>query len=256
MIGEVFGVHVFHGALFGIEVEFEFDEDIPELDIPLYWDIKDDGSLRNGKEFVSIPINKRDVVFASEALFEYLSDIKIVHSSRTSTHVHVNMSDCTFVDCGVFCLTYAVLEDAIKEVLAINRMFSSFCFPTIKSHGWLEAVGDMVNGLRPHCDNHMRYCGLNYHSLERFGTLECRIFNSPKKASDIVEYVTILDNIRNYAIENSLVDLETDLKRCISGDISTFVDKVIGDSKFSKGNHEYTVYRILSFIRSRLLCAV
>src|SRR3990167_2684205 len=93
----------------GIEVEVENVSYI-NPNIPLcFWQITEDGSLRNhGKEFKTFPIPLQHAHVALEQLFQGLNpDIDFSH--RTSIHVHMDIRGLTMSQLLGLLLTYTVL---------------------------------------------------------------------------------------------------------------------------------------------------
>ena len=71
------------------------------LDLMKYWKIVQDGSLRNGIEFVTDPLVGNNIIKGLDCLdylVEYVNptnNLKISMGERTSLHVHLNVLDLT-----------------------------------------------------------------------------------------------------------------------------------------------------------------
>lgn len=175
--------------LLGIEFELESVardsyEDSNGYRLPSGYDIHHDASLRDGIELVfDGPTNGVTIDRRVRNMEAFLADRSYITSERTSTHIHLNMSDdAATVELArtMFALTY-MIEPAIFRFADENRKWCSYCQPI--SDMTQQRFGDIVAGTdrqfvsgangSTHSD---KYYGFNLKSLSRHGTIEFRYF--------------------------------------------------------------------------------
>lgn len=126
-------------AILGIELEIEnlYLDEISSQNNDLYWNIVEDGSLRNyGKEFCSIPLRAKQIPYAIECLIKYLRDFspEYTFTSRCSTHIHLNIRDFTEERLFIFLLLYCLFEKHFFKIAGTKRESSIFCVPLYKTN--------------------------------------------------------------------------------------------------------------------------
>lgn len=162
--------------LFGVELELENVSDVRAVP---YWHIKEDASLRNGVEFVT------DGPFASDTLESairefYAAGFKWRNSPRTSTHIHINVTD---VDASVVqsmaVIMYAI-EDALYNTIGASRKWSGYsvALSEMDPQRLRDLFSTDANELRRAFNpgrNQERYYGFNFY-VSKHGTVEFRYF--------------------------------------------------------------------------------
>ena len=201
-------------GMVGIEIEVE---NITNSLYPAaYWDIKEDGSLRNnGVEIVSIPLQIKQVQLALEHAYNVLTaNNKPDFSNRTSVHIHVNCRDLTQNQIYNFILLYALFEKHFYSLAGNKRMNSIFCVPLFRTNQ-LNVLDNVVYGLSP---NWHKYCGINLLPLyqnqvtQGYGTIEFRHLYGTSNQREILEWINDILCLRKYACEVSKYDLLKNIK--------------------------------------------
>ena len=178
-----------------------------------YWTTHQDNSLRNGIEYVlSEPLMGSEL---RKAISYFFSTFKTYSTGpRTSIHVHLNMRQDNESLEGLknMVILYAAYEEAFFRIADFNRKWCAYCNPfednppqilidvlradnTSNLHHSLEiSAGRGTN----------RYYGLNLNALERFGTLEFRHFPLVHEEERLVDWVSLLMELKQAA--NTLAD--------------------------------------------------
>lgn len=200
----------------GIEVEVEHPHrspfDIPGPNPP--WIITEDGSLRNGAEFVSTPIE--DYVAPLEYLGRYLSDQGYVVNERCSVHVHLNILDMTEREVLNFILLYTAFERLLNRISG-NRDTNTYCLSIYQS---MEDYRDLVNKMKEDiysgsCFNNFihnspesrtrrsprRYACLSLVRAREIGTIEVRSHEGTLDMMRVSRWVTYLMCLKKAALE-------------------------------------------------------
>lgn len=199
------------GAKLGLELEMEGSK-FPPVRIP-YWSAHNDNSLRDyhgaAREFVSEPLSSVTMKTALSFLGQAAKDHKstAVPSIRTSTHVHLNVSDLDIVDMASIICVYAIFEPAFYKMTGEHRYGNCFCVPLREAQGFID---DLKAFFRTPNDRSLsnltrenyKYMAVSTFRLYNLGTLEFRIhegleFNNLDRAA---KWCDILTCIRQYAL--------------------------------------------------------
>ena len=200
--------------LIGIEIEVENIKDT--VPIEAYWEFKQDNSLRNnGAEFVSIPLQVKQIQSALEHLYTCLyKNNNPDFSNRTSTHIHVNCRDLTQDQLYNFILLYAIFEKHFYKSVGTRRTNSIFCVPLFRTNQ-LSKLHEVVYRLSP---NWHKYCGLNLLPLLQnsvtgcYGTIEFRHLFGTYNQQDILKWINDILCLRTFATKISKEELENLIK--------------------------------------------
>lgn len=161
----------------GIELEVEGTMQFGD-DIGRYWDVKDEGSLRNGYEFVlKQPVELTNLPEALGHLKQTLDRSDIQHSIRCSTHVHVNVSHMTNRQIYQALGYYFLVEDLLVRTQGPLRMGNLFCLRMSDA----ESIShDLIRSIRTgsgfgsfSMDSH-KYAAVNIAAVRKFGSVEFR----------------------------------------------------------------------------------
>jgi len=146
-----------------------------------YWDEHEEGSLRDGREFVLYPPRNGSELTAGLDKF-FNSGARWVPSERASVHIHLDMAQYTVGQFrSMFALIYA-LEGAIYRVADENRKWASYSCPLIdmrpaRMYGILVAnTRDKFRASVAGRYHEEKYYGFNAVSLNKHGTVEFRYF--------------------------------------------------------------------------------
>lgn len=168
----------------GLEFEFENvripgDMFLNQLHYAYYWEDHEEGSLQNGREFVTRP---ERVGVIQPVLEEFLNAARkqdFDPSWRAGIHVHVQTSDLTSDELFRLMLLYALFEPSLYSWVGLDRAKTRFCKPWWQSYKHLsnlvQALGreSLPKSLKE-VGNEMRYSALNTAALWKYGTLEFR----------------------------------------------------------------------------------
>lgn len=197
------------GDLFGVELELEGKHVVA---VPLEnrgdWVPHKDGSLRANHgdciEWVfGRPLGLDKAKSAVDDLFVGLdkAKAKIVTSNRTSTHVHVNMSDKSAYQVVNLFLLFTVLEDILDSYCGADRNGNLFCLSTRLAEYNLDVFNrscfEYYNFYEFSED--MRYSSLNMSSLNKFGSVEFRGMRGLDNARDVKDWLDILNELTQFA---------------------------------------------------------
>ena len=212
-------------SFLGIEVEVEgLDEERRDFD-SVFWDIKEDGSLRNnGWEFVSVPIRGNAVYAALKTLDSSLRKYRGVDfSDRTSVHVHVNVRDMEVESLINMLLIYLVFETILYkhvfDACGKKRDDNIFCVPigdVGQSLGLAQALsffekGNNLHALHRITANWRKYSGLNLIPIRSFGTIEFRHLGGISNPEKILTWINLLLSMKKYASEIEYTNLKQEI---------------------------------------------
>lgn len=190
----------------GIEIELEGfgTKEYKAVESMKYWVVKEDGSLRNGGvEFVTNGgLGGANLVKAIDEVHGRLASIEFNNSWRCSTHMHINMLDCTLEQCVRVVLAYMCVENIMFDFCNPSRRHSNFCVPLTTAQG---TTRDMV------CTMSERFFGRGYGSKymalnvlplcsSNLGTLEFRGSHALTTRDELLSLANRLLSIRAFAL--------------------------------------------------------
>lgn len=168
-----------------------------------FWTVKQDGSLRNGVEFVfSQPLMGKQLSTAISQFFSIVKDYST--SPRTSIHVHMNMRQDydTMESLRNLVILYFMYEHAFFSLADENRKWCTYCSPFEDNMPtFLTSIfrGDTPKQVVDHirrANNHDRYYGLNIAALARYGTVEFRHFPCVKEQDRLMNWLLLLMELK------------------------------------------------------------
>jgi len=248
-------------TLIGVEVETEgvyYDR----LSNPTYWDVKEDGSLRSGAEFVlANPLVGKDLHDSLEILDAFCSNNPEIHYTvRTSVHVHLDVRDLEAEQLMNLLGLYLLFEKAIYRYHnhKYNRENNIYCLPFFNTSRHINDLSvlsylgdpsisqrDLSTTLRHSLSRLNKYYGLNVASLFRFGSLEFRHMEGTHNKNEIIEWVNIIMSLKKYACSLQGNPYEMLLGVSNSG-YTTLLSKVFSADLISKlfdyGDAEEDIY--------------
>lgn len=170
-----------------------------------YWDTHQDGSLRNGIEYVLREPQMGSQL--SEAISYWFRNFKnYTAGPRTSIHVHLNMrQDSDTMDALKNLLVlYYMYEEAFFRIADFNRKWCAYCNPFEDNPPQIlvdvlrydeKKVLPKTFAMQLHQSagrNQNRYYGLNINALHRFGTLEFRHFPLVYQEEKLVDWISLI----------------------------------------------------------------
>lgn len=196
----------FHGEVLkgeiGVEIELEGSR-LP-VELPKYWTVTRDGSLRGeAYEYVfSQPIPREDVKDALSILYARLEKAVLEDSGRAGVHVHINIRDLSVRQLYNFILLYLVFEKNLVDFCGEDRVGNLFCLRATDAEYLLVSIRRLLktHDIRrlTNTDN-LRYAAMNLTSLLKYGSLEFRAMASPVGQDKILDWVDLLLCIKDYA---------------------------------------------------------
>lgn len=206
-VREAFGVaspYASKSFMAGMECEVEDVEQVIQS-LGNYWNITDDGSLRNnGHEFISVPMQKIELLQQFDKLHNsiqyYTKDVSLRFSPRTSVHVHVNCLDLQDEQVRSIMLWYALFEPIFFKLVHPSRSNNIHCVA-------LDQTTLSEHYSRPLRSIHQRwskYSALNLLPLSKYGTIEFRHMEGTDDQEKITEWLNTLENLWKFGQENLL----------------------------------------------------
>lgn len=205
---EISGKPLVEGAKFGIEIEAE-GEGMRKI-ATQYWNSEDDGSLRGvfpqqRHEFVSTVIPFKEVEEALDQLIASQKQAQFDFSFRTSSHVHVNCTDMEIEAVAAFIYTYFLVEKDLMKYCGEHRNNNRFCLRMVDSDALVDITKTLIEmqfqDIRRYVGEDMRYGACNMAALGKYGTLEFRGMRGTLDKEVLLNWVGVLNNIREYAIQ-------------------------------------------------------
>lgn len=220
-------------TLVGLEIEVENVLHI-NPNIPLgFWEIAEDGSLRNnGREFktVALPLNYAE--YALRQLADGLNDT-VDFSVRTSVHVHQDVRGMTLNQLVCLLLTYCAVENLLFKFAGNNRRNSIYCVP-LRETDLLEKFQTklgMAKSLRNINMTWHKYTAFNLLPIMTFGTVEYRHMPGTLDVKRLLVWLDLLSRLKVFAykvdyetLSNSVCELNT------NSAYRHFVEKVFGEA--------------------------
>lgn len=203
----------------GIEVELEgsvapFDE----FGDPVFWKSKTDTSLRDGFEFIlGQPVSLKNLPAALDEFDRYISKMKPKSSIRTSTHIHVNVLGNTIQEVYQAALGYYLVEELLVQAQPKERVGNLFCLRMSDSRAvafYLERSLTEGNYFHAFNEERFKYSALNLCTVNRFGSLEFRIFPAMWTKAELLQWSMVCTELIRNASKmpiKSLLDAYDDM---------------------------------------------
>jgi hypothetical protein len=194
----------------GIESELENVHLIPEEDPFCFpgWQLVGDGSLRDGKEFVSWPLLPKEIVSVVSSLFYGLSIFTKNNpncSWRTSIHVHMDVQPLTLEQFGNLILLYLPFEQSLFNFSGKHRQESIFCVP-ITTTEMFTTINEILSAFLTPAKfersilEWSKYSALNIGRLADYGTVEFRHMEGTTDIERVLNWIKILLSLYRTAI--------------------------------------------------------
>lgn len=194
----------------GVEIElegissFNFDD----VDTNL-WNIKTDGSLRDGYEFVFRNplkgINIQDAIEGLSGFFESKQETKgsPILSERTSVHVHLDVRDFNRNQTVELIKVYMLFEGIIFNYVGTYRSKNNYCRPLIGSDFQsvlhdiytCDTLYRLIDVISEYCS---KYSALNVRAVRTFGSLEFRHHPGCYTDKEIMNWINIILSLKRF----------------------------------------------------------
>lgn len=201
----------------GIEYEIEFLGNLPET-CPPEWYSKNDGSLRNGIEYVSAtPIPVKRLERHAGALIESLLSCAPYISNRTSTHVHVNVSRNRLKGLYSLIMLYYLFENILVATQPRHRVGNLFCLrardaETLPTKFMVEFFENKLKIL-PSAFRDIKYSALNILPIQQLGSIEYRFLGTSLDPLFISGWATLLHNFTQRGMMYDVEDIRGALEK-------------------------------------------
>lgn len=191
----------------GVEIEVE-GENLGEPARGSNWEMKADGSLRNGMEYVykkALPID--GIEKSLDEINVFMKNSRLDFSFRTSVHVHVNCHDLEYDQLLNFVYASVLLDSVLVNYCGESRKANRFCLRLADAEGLIDSISPLFesrNAPKASFDvliprNTVRYAAVNVESLGKFGTIEFRSMRGTIDKNILLPWIKGLVNIREYA---------------------------------------------------------
>jgi len=169
-----------------------------------YFACVEDGSLRNnGREFISLPLDKETLLTSFDHLQADLTfdNAQEAFSPRTSTHVHINCLNMELEEIKNLLLLYALFEDFFF-MMTENRRDNIHCVPLTETY-LPEKYSRPIDYL---IGNWHKYTALNLLPLRTQGTVEFRHLHGTGNSQTFKKWVDTLSNLWELSRKVTLTD--------------------------------------------------
>lgn len=203
-VGQTYGLRSIKGE-FGIEIETE-GHNLQHGQVTRTFVGKEDGSLRHGIEYVSKPIQRKEII---ETVTNLKGEVirlggQINPSYRSSTHIHQNFIDNKWCDVLGAVVTWTILEPSVLRVMPRDRDGSIFCLSSYDTGDASRAMSQLCDDLHTWSWRHQyrgKYSSQNLLRLNDLGTIEYRVFPSSMDGQQIDEWAGWLEAIKTTAVK-------------------------------------------------------
>ena len=201
----------------GVEIEVEQNSDsiLPGRAQLAWWDVKSDGSLLRGREYVlRNPEMGNNLGLAVEEIF---SAGRFYPAATSSTHIHLDAREQTVtpdVMQVLFSLVYC-MEPILFHIGDASRKWCGYThsmrdLPTgvvssvIRSDGTFD-----LDAFANHVTSTSRYYGFNLNALSKYGSIEFRYFPTAESAEQLAGWINLVQSFAKAAEEiGSLTSLQ------------------------------------------------
>lgn len=194
---------------FGIEIE---TESAVRYEVPTFafWVQHQDNSLRDfGVEYVlKQPLQiEKEIPEALEEFKEKTKHVKFKEQSNTtSVHVHMNMLNLNTLQFANFLTVYSLVENLLVRFCGESRTSNLFALPICDAEETYVNILELLRGIgnfKYHTLNlpveSTKYAAINLSALSRFGSLEIRTMGGVTDTKVILDWVSILNALLEYA---------------------------------------------------------
>lgn len=141
------------------------------------WQVKNDGSLRGGLEYVlNAPCKEEEVNLLVNGLFDVFDTrkTKLVPSNRCSIHVHYNVGGLKVNSITSIIALWTIFEEPLLRWWGDARYKNHFCLSSKDEGGSVEAWAKYLREGRLPEETGLRYTALNIVAIRKYGSLEFR----------------------------------------------------------------------------------
>lgn len=190
--------------LYGLELEIEnlHDEEYRWLQGSMR--MTEDGSLRNGMEFVLQPMTYSHVELVLRDFYQRNRINNNNYSERCSIHVHTNVQNLTFEQLASVCLIYQVFERVLFRWIGNERDRNIFCVPWYDTGNMTHRIVNRIkDGDTWITGDWLKYTALNLIPISPQGTIEWRHMHGHCDVDQIMQWLRFIGHIYRIAISMS-----------------------------------------------------
>jgi len=215
----------------GIEIEIEGTH-LPSN--VTHWQVKSEGSLKDGLEYITKPIKADTVKQYVDHLAQTMknNNATVKNTYRCSTHVHVNMLPETVEDMLGYYVVFSMFEPLLLSLCGPQRDGNLFCMSSYDTGDLIESFDTLCLVLE-RIDSYGfayergKYSSLNSGRLADLGTLEVRCFPMSIDGTQVSGWVNWLLAIRDMARAESDKTYRT-LWKNVRQNPSWYAQKIFG----------------------------
>lgn len=176
----------------GIELEVETEGRNKNLqrDPHPYWDNKSDGSLSNGREYVSQPVLLDEGMIQFRQVVEKVKEWGGQGDSSCGLHFHVGYDPAERPSNPWECETLLEKQDIILDFIITNKGNPDYRYVFPDSRYWNTYCKPIPS------DRGCRYHAVNFHSMSEHGTVEIRFCAVPEDMND--EWIDQFEKVVRY----------------------------------------------------------
>ena len=168
------------------------------------WQVKTDGSLRGGFEYVlNKPCKDDEVDYLVRGLFDVFEKrgTRLVPSNRCSLHVHYNIGGLKVNTITSILALWTVFEEPLLRIWGEARYRNHFCLSSKDEEGNVEAWADYLTKGRLPEGNNLRYTALNIVAIRKYGSVEFRGGGAVTDPDRAISWTRFLYRLCEYAKE-------------------------------------------------------
>jgi len=195
----------------GIEIELE-GESFPDSATFVkatnnIWTWHSDGSLRgkqNGEIVLAAPVPReavKDTLAIASDVFK-ATEAKLIPSTRTGVHIHINVRELTMEQTYIFMLMWLLFENPLVRYCGEDRQGNLFCLRSSDAEAYISELEKSIrdNDFKVLFTDQLRYSAMNPKALCQYGSLEFRCLRTPNKIKDIEKWVDILLAVKDFSL--------------------------------------------------------
>tara|TARA_R100001082_G_scaffold106367_1_gene79187 strand:- start:2314 stop:3543 length:1230 start_codon:yes stop_codon:yes gene_type:complete len=200
-----------------------------------YWNVKSDGSLREGGvEFVTKKLFGKDLSLALAELGDYLDANTIpnsIPSDRCSVHIHLDVTDLDKNEYARLLIDYAIFENVLFNYCGADRKNNIYCLPFAKSDDFRRTLSNILTSVskdldfRKYVNAFPKYSALNLRATSTYGSLEFRLHGGTYDMMRVKQWINIIMCLKKNCRANNAHNLHREISR---HGITNYLEKVFG----------------------------
>lgn len=201
---------------YGVELECIYDRSIRDSDIlisklrNINASVGNDSSIQHtsaqdGLEIRTNPLNFNNTAIVLKQIEDISREYKLTVNSSCGLHVHT--SNPSFMEAKTLRKIlglWVAIEDVFFATQPESRLNSHYCKRRLASYAvaGFPVLPNEKQRLIEEMGHSDRYYALNFASLQRHGTIECRLHAGTLNTEKITNWITLLETFYDYAIHS------------------------------------------------------